>query len=166
MIINKESKVFGLINIIDLLIIVLLIASGIFFAGRVKSGEITIIQQPTTSPYEMRFFVESVQDFTVEKMRVGDELFDDQSNVSLGVIVELNQGPSIEWNPNSSGVLVNSPKEGWSSLEVVTHVNATPYEHGVRIAGNPYSVGHSMTIRAGGKIFLRVSGIEERGVEN
>jgi len=161
MVINKEAKVFGKINIIDLLIILAILAVGVFFASRLRAGEITIAPTPT-SAYEMRFFTESVQTFTAENMRVGEDLFDNATGALLGRIVEVNINPSIEWNPNAAGVLTSSSMEGWSSVEVVTHLQATPDTHGIRISGNRYSVGQSLTIRGGGLIFLRVSGIEER----
>ena len=67
----KNGKLFGKINIIDLLVILVIlaaIAAVAVFLFMPKSGGDTLI---------MKFRIEEVDEFVAKKVHVGDELYDD-----------------------------------------------------------------------------------------
>jgi len=165
MIIDRDAKVFGKINIIDLCIILGVIAAAVvvFTQFRGGSGPITIIQ-PETREFTMSFFVEEVEDFRLAGINIGDSLFESAPNIFLGNVIYLDIDEAIVWNADSYGNTVRSNKEGHSSLEITTRLRATPVEHGVMVGGNRFGIGHSLTVRVGTSvIFMRISGLEEVG---
>ena len=163
MIIDKDAKVFGKINIIDLCIILAVIAAAIFAALMLTGGNtVTVVNATEEKNIEMKFYVEDVENFRVEAMKVGDNLYDDSKNLFLGKITNLDIKDAVIFNADTQGITVKSNKEGYSSMEITTELKATPFENGILIAGNRYGVGHSLTIRAGKSfIYLRISGVEE-----
>ena len=163
MIIDKDAKLFGKINIIDFFIILAVIAVAVFAFLKLSGGSsVTVINSTEEKMIEMKFYVPDVEDFRVEAMAVGDNLYDDSKNLFLGKITNLDIQDAAIFNADAQGNTIKSDKEGYSSMEITTELRATPFENGILIAGNRYGVGHSLTIRAGKSfIYLRVSGIEE-----
>jgi len=161
--IDKNSKVFGKINIIDLCIVLAVIAAGVILFTQFRSGSGPIaIAQPETREFRMSFFVEEVEDFRLDGINIGDGLFEGGSNIFLGTVTYLDIDDAIVWNADRYGNTVRSDKEGHSSLEITTQLRATPAEHGVMVGGNRYGIGHSLTVRVGRSvIFMRISGLEE-----
>ncbi|MDL2248409.1 DUF4330 domain-containing protein [Tyzzerella sp. OttesenSCG-928-J15] len=164
MIIDKDAKIFGKINIIDLCIVLVVIAGVIFAAVKFTDGATTVISGGSDMRhYEMKFFVEEVENFRVENMQIGDNLYDDSKNLFLGKITNLDINDAIIYNADAEGNTVKSDKPGYSSMEITTELDATPFENGVNINGNRYGVGHSLTIRAGKSfIYLRISAVNEK----
>ena len=162
--IDKDGKLFGKINIIDLLLIVLIIGVAAFLFIKIKGRNTGTVTPQTQNMYEMKFYVEEVEDFVVEGMKDGENLYDDSKNMNLGKIIDIDVEDGFEFNPNDLGILVKSSKEGYSSMEITTNVNATPFENGIMVSGNKYGVGHSLTVRAGKSIcFMRISGLKSIG---
>ena len=162
MIIDKDARVFGRINIIDLCIVLALIGAAFFVLSQFRGGTPIVIAQPEQRDFIMRFFVEDVENFRVDGINLGDSLFDDGRNIFLGNVTYLDVNEAIVWNADRYGNTVRSNREGSSSLEITTELSATPFEHGINIAGNRYGIGHSLTVRVGRSfIFMRISGLEE-----
>ncbi|MCL2564599.1 MAG: DUF4330 domain-containing protein [Defluviitaleaceae bacterium] len=162
MIIDKDAKVFGKINIIDLCIVFAVIGIAAFIFMQFRGGTPVVIAQPETREFTLSFFVEEVENFRVEGISIGDALFDDPRNLFLGNVTYLDVQDAIVWNADRYGNTVRSNKEGHSSLEITTRLSATPFEHGIQIAGNRYGIGHSLTVRVGRSfIFMRISGLSE-----
>lgn len=162
MIIDKNAKVFGKINIIDLCLVIAIIGAAFFIVSQFRGGAPVVIAQPEQREFIMSFYVEEVENFRVEGINIGDNLFDDGRNIFLGEVTHLDIDEAVIWNADRYGNTVRSNKEGFSSLEITTQLRATPFEHGILIAGNRYGIGHSLTVRAGRSfIFMRISGLEE-----
>ncbi len=159
MILDQKGKLFGKINIIDLLLILVVVLAVVFFGMKMMDdGGATV---SNGDGVRMEFYAEEVSDFVVESIKIGDTLTDDTGNINLGKIVDIEVGPSQSYSTNEKGEWVLSSKEGFSSLRIVGEGNGRMYDHGVIVSGSKYGIGHSFTLRAGmGKIWLRVSGIE------
>ncbi|MCL1884225.1 MAG: DUF4330 domain-containing protein [Defluviitaleaceae bacterium] len=158
----KDSKLFGLVNIIDLFIVIGLIGVVIFGIYQFSAGDGIVAIAPETRTFEISFFAPEIESFSAEALRVGATVFDHGRNVSLGTVTEVNIDEAMIWNADQYGNTVLSNKEGFSSVEVIAVLDAVPSEHGITIAGNRYGIGHSLAIRAGQAIiFGRISGLEE-----
>lgn len=167
MIFDKDGRLFGKINVIDILIVIVAVAAVSFVLSRSSGSSIAPGATGTDNTYIMKFYVDVIQDFVVEHMQVGDTVMDDGKNINLGTIVDLKVEDSVEFHPDTSGVLVQSPRDGYHSLEITSELTAQSFNNGLIINGNRYAVGQSVTIRAGDSIlFLRISGIEEKGAES
>ncbi len=158
--IGKDGKVFGKINIIDLIIIiVLVISAGLFvFTNTIgknvtKSGNETVV---------FEFFAEEVPDFVLPHVKVGAMLFDNDTNLELGEVTDIEIAPAKIYEANDAGMTVLSEKEDYSSIRITGKVKGTIGDFGVEIGGVKYGVGHSMTLRTGtAKIYLKISDIRE-----
>lgn len=156
--IDKNGKVFGKINIIDLIVIVVIIAAVAMFAvSRFSDRVNNIAPVANGESVYMEFYAEEVPDFVVEKLEKGAKVYDVDMKADLGEVVSFESGPSVSYAANSDGEYVLSTRENYKSVKITAKVNGTPTEYGVAVNGNQYGVGHSMTIRAGyAKIYLKV----------
>lgn len=154
--IDNKGKLFGKINVIDLLILVLIIGA-ISFVGYKMTGKVETTGQQ--EKIEIKLYAEEVTNFVVDedKIKEGDIVTDVDRNVEVGKITKIEKGPSVSWAPNSEGKFVSSSREGWSSIIITCESEGEIYENGAIISNTKYSVGHSFTVRAGiSKIYLRV----------
>ena len=154
MIIDKKGKVFGKINIIDLLVLLLIIGIGVFFGLRMNSsgsqsgGKQTIV---------MKYYIEEVNDFVINRVKVGDALLDDGRNVSLGKVTDVEIMPSVSWGMTDEGEYKKSEREGFYSAIITGEVEGTIYKNGAIINASKYAVGHTFVLKAGdAKLYLRV----------
>ncbi|MCL1846037.1 MAG: DUF4330 domain-containing protein [Defluviitaleaceae bacterium] len=159
----KDSKLFGKINIIDLVLIIGLVGAAIFGGYQFRRGE-SIIAPTETHMFYVSFFAEEVEGFTAEVLRgnAGVNVFDHSRGVFLGTLESYDIQPAIIWNADHAGNTVQSDKPGFNSVTLTARIEAVSSEHGFLVAGNRYGVGHSLAVRAGGAhIFVRVSGLEK-----
>ena len=160
MIIDNKGKLFGKINVIDFLLILVVVLAVAFFAVKMLGPT-----DGTTAKDELirvEYFAEEVSDFVVDCINVGDSLTDDAGNIDLGTIIDIETGPSQSYGTDANGEWVLSSREHFKSLRIISEVKGRITPYGAEIEGSPYGVGHSMTLRAGtGKVWIRVSGIEK-----
>jgi hypothetical protein len=160
MIIDKEARLFGKINIIDLILVMGLIALTAFAAYRLHSGRGLIGGE--SREFIITFFTEEVDNFSAYGVNTGDNAFDHLNGLFLGVVTAVHINDAIVWNADQYGNTVRSTKEGFSSVEISVRVSGVPGDHGVLVAGNRYGVGMNRPIRAGASaIQMRVSGLRE-----
>ena len=155
--IDKNGKLFGKINIIDLVIILVLVIAiavgGMFFIRNRKT-------EAQTQTLIIKFYTEEVSDFVIEKVKVGDALYDADKSVDMGVITNIEINDSVTYGSISEGEYETVAKEGYSSAVITGEVVAQKNALGALIGGQQYGVGHSMVLRAGdAKIYLRVHDI-------
>jgi hypothetical protein len=171
--INEKGKLFGLINVIDFIVIVFVAAAvgigGFAFIrnsgtvptpsqeARVKNS--TVFQGPT-SLMEFEFYSEEVSDFVADGLFIGAEMFDDTASKYLGTVTRIEKGPSDTYSVNSEGQSVKTSREGYYSVRITGEVLGQRTPTGATVSGEHYGLGHSMVLRAGdAKIYLRLSGI-------
>ncbi len=155
MIIDKKGKLFGKINIIDLLVILILVAAiavvGVRFLAPKDTG---------TDVLQMQFYVEEVNDWVADKIEIGDSLYDGTYEMDLGKVTNIETGEPMTWGLTQEGQYVLAPRDGYCSLTITGEVVGTKTDIGAEIDGNLYGVGHSMVLYAGdAKIYLRVQDI-------
>ena len=163
MIIDKNARIFGIINIIDLLIVLALIGAAFFAVRQLRGGEgLGGFIGIETQDFIIQFHTPEVENFSAYNVNVGDNVFDNGRNLAMGVVTAVEVDEARIWNADQYGNTVVSDKEGFSSITITARLTATPSDNGILIAGNRYGVGHSLPVRAGGSIiFMRVSGLWE-----
>lgn len=155
---NKKVR-FTLIDAIVVLVIIAVIA----FVGYKFFGKEVVQNQATSDTFEISFYIEEAPDFAVDNIKVGSTVTDEAKKVSLGTIKNVETGDAVGFVGTDDGEFVTSSKENYKSVKITAEVNANEFEHGIKVAGNEYVVGHSMTIYAGkAKLYGRVSGIEKK----
>ena len=164
MIIDKKGKLFGKINIIDLLLIVVLVAAvGIFgYKFLFKGGNDAASGAGVNGKAKISFYTEEVSDFVLDgTINIGDPVIDVNTSTVMGTIVDVQIGESHSYAANSEGKFVLSEKPEHSSVTVVIESDGSQMVNGIKIGSNKYYIGHSMTITAGrAKMYLRISDIE------
>jgi hypothetical protein len=161
MIIDEKGKLFGKINIIDLVVIILVIAAVGVAAYAKLSDRGAEPKEGDQTTLVMKYYIEEVNDFVADKVIVGVPLFDDSTITPLGTVTAVERKPSVSFAPNSQGEFVRSPKEGFSSLIITGEVKGKKTEHGAEVNKVKYGVGHTFVLRAGdAKLYLRVYDIQ------
>lgn len=158
--IDKNGKLFGKINIIDLIVIIALVAAVAVF-GYSKMSQKNSVGTVATPTVTMEFYTDEVADYVVEHVKEGTPIYDADEDIKLGTVKSFEVGPSKVYTENSEGAVVVSEKEGYSSIRIVGEINGSYQEYGAEVEGVKYGVGHTVTIRAGqAKIHLKVSDIK------
>ncbi|MCL1935038.1 MAG: DUF4330 domain-containing protein [Defluviitaleaceae bacterium] len=160
--IDRNGKIFGKVNVLDILLIFVVIGGIFFFLTRTQ---VTIIPGAVpTETYTMRFFTPMVDDFLTEFLNVGDDIVQHGTEISFGNVTDIIIADAIEFRPNQDGILVGSPWDGRVELELESNVvlPAGSLNNGLMIGGNRFAVGQSVTIRVGNSvIFVRISYLGE-----
>lgn len=161
----KDGKLFGKINVIDfivILVVLLAVAAAAVFVLMPKDGGDTLV---------MKFRIEEVDEFVAGKVKVGDPLYDDTYSLDLGEVTDVEIADSISYSTaDDDNVWTISSKEGYKSMIITGECKGTKTKLGAEIGGKKYGVGHSFVLRAGdAKLYLRVYDIElkdEKSEEN
>ncbi len=158
--IDKNGKLFGKINIIDLIVILVLVAAVLVFGGKKLSDRKQVAEnQPQT--FTMELATDEVYDFVTEHVKVGETIFDADNEVVMGKVTSFEIAPARSYNADESGKVVVSEKEGFSSIKITGEMQGMLGELGAEIDGETYGVGHTFTVRVGkAKIYLKVSDIK------
>ena len=144
------------INIIDLLIIIVIVAA-IAFAAVAISKKANQKADPTLL---IQYYIEEVDDWVADEVKIGADLYDDNAEVNLGKVVDIERKEAISWGATSEGQYVQTSRDGFSSLLITGEVQGQKTGIGATIDNQKYGVGHSMVLRAGdAKMYLRVYNI-------
>lgn len=169
MIIDNKGKLFGKINVIDLLIVVVIVAAVALIAFKTvipdggtettQSGE--VVKQEDVDVF-FEFYAEEVPEYVVDgTMKKGDKVTEVGTDNLMGEIVDFEIKDSVAYASDDEGKWVASPKPNYKSVRVRCKGKGDYYEHGCKIKGAKYYVGHTMTIAAGrAKLYLKISDIE------
>ena len=161
--INKDGKVFGKINLLDILIILMIVAVGLFAARtlRHRGGAGTgLIGNAQTQTHTIKFYSPITFADTATGIRVGEPVTQQGAEISFGTITNVNVSPTIEFRPNAEGVLTPSEWGDRVSVEITAELELPigAHNHGLTIQGTRFAIGQSVNIRAGDSLlFLRIS---------
>lgn len=135
----------------DLAIIIIIIAG---IAGVTYKFSKANVAAPAVSKDKLQvsYYMEYVPDSTIQSLKIGDLVRDTVQNSYLGKIVEINTGESIYWASRDDGQIVSSPKEGYSSLEIIMEAEGIINPNGVSIDKSVYHVGMTISLYAGNAI--------------
>ena len=144
-------------------LIVLIIIAVVAFVGYKFFGKEVVETNEATDTYTLSFFIEEAPDFAAANIKKGCKVSDEAKRIPLGEATKVKIGDSVFYTTNRDGEVIKSSREGYNSIKISTEVKGTETDHGIKIDGSEYVIGHSMTIYAGkAKIYGRVSGIEKK----
>lgn len=159
--IDKNGKLFGRINIIDLSFLVILLAAALFIlhAAGVFSPE------KAAAPEEkmlLTMFQEEVNSFTPSNVKIGDPVTESFQNISFGKLVDIETGDSINWGADEEGRQVKTKKDGFVSVRLVMETPGKVGPSGLTIGGAKYYIGQFYVIRVGKATFYaRIESAEQ-----
>lgn len=135
MIVDDKGRLFRKINLIDLLIILIVIAAVVFFWGKFGKAKI-ITSFDKQVPVAITFVVESMPEYSVDAIKVGDVTVDKISTKAIGKVAKVEKGPDISYAPDQDGNYVQSSKPGYCSAEITVEGSGVFNEYGVVNMGN------------------------------
>jgi len=161
--VDKNGKLFGKINLIDFLIILVLVLGIVFVALRF-TGVIGGKEEQPSTPVMMSFFGTNVPDYVVDNLEVGAAVYDYNYDIIIGYVASWEDGDPLGYIVDDLGDVhkVNNDGERSLTLNVVSSVSFGE-DYGATIEGENriYGVGHTTLIYAGlSKLYIKVSSIE------
>ena len=157
--IDKNGKIGGKVNIIDLLILLVILAALGFVAyrfvvkdrtGVINTQEVTISLTGT-----------EVSNYVVENLELGARLLDDTENNVLGYVTDIRTGPGYHYTVDNNGETVAVFPEDSSSVVITGRATGTLDANGLLIGGTRYAIGHTFVVYVGDcKLYLRISGLD------
>jgi hypothetical protein len=144
-VIDERGRIFGKVNIIDLLVLLVIVAVVVLAAVRFKDATVD------TVPVRIVFTLERARDATVNALDVGGTVTDDGGTV-FGEVQDISISPTVEQYLTQDDELkaFDSPIFSDVSIEVLGR--------GV-VSGSSVRVG-SVPIRVGKRLVLLGSGFE------
>lgn len=156
--IDEKGRLFGKVNIVDLLIVLIIVAAGAFLGYRLLGPKSAVAN---TADIALSFYCEEAADYAAEQLEAGMEVWDSQNNVVLGKLREWRVGNSKSYVTDANGNVVQLARDGYCSLELVVDCKGVVGAHGVSIGGTSYAVNQAGSVYFGDvKLYLRVRDIE------
>lgn len=121
---DEKGKVFGLINIIDLLVIIVI--GALIFGGYMRMKEKPIVVNETEKAL-ITYEIEEVRMATIDSLVEGDELFHYDKGGHIGTIVDVSYEPFTEpLEKDGEWVQAEVPGKYNASIVVEAEVNNSP----------------------------------------
>lgn len=159
--VDKNGKLFGKVNLIDFLI-VLVVILGIVFVALRATGVVGKDEAPPPTPVMMSFFGTEVPDYVVDNLKVGDAVYDYNYDAIIGYVAGWEEDDPLGYIVDDLGEVHSVKNEGERSLtlKIISNVSFGE-DFGATIDGHLYGIGHTTLIYAGlSKFYIKVSGIE------
>ena len=139
--IDSKGRLFGKINLLDLVVLLAILAvAGRFAYGAVKGPAAAPAGQDQV--IEMTLRIPAVTDWTVDVIKVGDELYDSKSNTRMGKIVETWTEPAVVVREMPDGI-VPHVSDTHFDLYVTVRGPARVSPNGITMSGIEVKVGRS-----------------------
>lgn len=164
MVINEKGRLFGKINIIDFIVIVVILVFTASIGYR-------FLKPNTEAPFlkrlddvQIEFYQEEVNSFTANSISIGDPVRESVQNADFGRVVDIKIGEAVSWTQTDDGRNIPAPKEGYSSIYITMDTKGIIGRNGVTIGNSVYHIGQTMVLYVGNSAFWgRISDIREKG---
>ncbi len=151
---DEKGRLFGKINIIDLLVIVVILAAICFAVFRYALPD---RDKGAEQACEMVLYCHDTPKFTAEQIKKGDVVWDQGTDLDLGTVKSFEILPLMETSAGPDGTSVTTESDWLVSVVLVLDSRGVKDEHGILIDDTLYASGHTMTVFAGeAKLYLKV----------
>ncbi|MEG1632793.1 MAG: DUF4330 domain-containing protein [Oscillospiraceae bacterium] len=156
--IDEKGRLFGKVNIVDLIIIIIILAAAVFLGTKLIGPDSTATN---TEKVLVSFYYEECPSYVADNLKAGDAIWDSGENVNLGTVKDWTTTDSVTYLLDDNGNTVQTSKDGYCALTLRGEAEGVIGAHGVTVGGTLYGIGHTLTIYAGDcKLYLKVSAIE------
>jgi len=140
-VINKEGKLFGKVNIIDLTIVVFLLAVLVLSAIKITEDKgPTFIAEKVD--VELDIILRSMYDGFQNDLNIGDKLYDSTSGAYIGIITDKQVTPAIrEVTTNDGRVVRAEVPQRWDIIFTVKGQGIDNADKGVTLGGEIRQIG-------------------------
>lgn len=145
-IIDDKGRLFGLINIIDLVVLLLIVVVlGRFGASRFlqRSGGPGVEQ----SELEVVVIVENVRQATVDVIKPGDRVIETKTNSPVGTVTQLEVQPSTVFKQLDDGTFIESQSASRFDVWVTIKGAGRVTPNVVMLGNNEVRVGTQLSLR-------------------
>jgi len=147
-IIDQKGRLFGKINVIDLIVVLAIPALILGFLYNRSLQRVQDIIRADT-PIYITFVAEGVRQFTVDSVSVGDVLYRrDEPSHPLGTVISIDLSTHYSAEAATDGTVWRAPVEGFYNLYVVVAAQGT-------ITGTGYFVGGTQQMSPGMRVPLQ-----------
>lgn len=149
-IIDNKGKLFGLINIIDLTVLLILVLLVGFGVSKTLNTNTTIVNKTQKVQYKIE--INRVRDITVDAIEVGETLKEFKKNIVIGKIVSKDVENAIDIVKTSDGKIVEAEIPNKYKITLTIECDANVTNTLISTNGEELLVGKSLFIR-GSKFF-------------
>ena len=159
--IDKNGKIFGKINIIDLLIILIIIAAAVFFATKAFTPAQEASESETTT-LRVVFCSNKAPSGIAESIEIGSPAFEDTTDVPFGKVVSVESAPAYTYMVDDEGNQVKTEVAYTDEVYVTVELEGKLTDKGLYVDGRLYGVGASFTMHFGKtSLYAYVNGVSE-----
>lgn len=107
--IDKKGKLFGKINIVDLIIVIFVCVAAVATVYKFGfSAHKNVNQSDITLEYVLK--TSGVRSFTADKITIGDEIYDDETDRFLGTVSKVEKKEALGHLQKADGEIVYTEK--------------------------------------------------------
>jgi hypothetical protein len=144
---DKKGRLFGIINIIDFLVLAVLLAAvgGVYYfkfapAQRATSGA-------ENRAIEIEVLVPGVRMATVDVIRVGDQVRDSRTNIILGQITAIRVQAAEVITQMPDGKVVEGTSPSRKDMYVTVKGGGTVSENAITLGGTEIRIGSQLALK-------------------
>ncbi len=141
--IDKKGKILGLINIIDLLVILLVVA----VVGRFTMKQNQRSAGVVTRNIEVVLHVKEVRDATADVIEVGDIVKETKTNGVLGKVTNVRVEPSDTLVETADGKVVVYPNPVYKDIYITVLGSGSAGENAIVLGSNEIRVGTTLQLK-------------------
>ncbi len=162
MLVDDKGRLFKKINLIDLLVIIVVLAVGIFAISKFSEEKI-ITPFTKTDRIVITFYSEDLPAYAVSAMKVGDEVKDKTTNSVFGKVTDVNMMPSVAFAADENGNMVKTTKEGYASMILTVEGDGIYSDNGAYFGNIDYYINRYLEIRVGNTaVYTKVRSIDKK----
>ena len=142
---NKDGKIKGKFNIIDILAIVLVLVVIVGIIWRFGSSVTTAVQSDSEFTYVVK--VEGVRDYTIKALEKGGRVTDKNSTMDLGEIVDVAVMPATTVSETADGNVISTElPDRYSAMVTIKTFGKESDNSYIAADSNELSVGRTTNI--------------------
>lgn len=150
---RHSKKLFGVLNALDILIILVLVcaaAFGVYWTKGRQAAQTSAETKTYTYVVEGKAVLEETVDFPV----VGQNVYNSSTSEYLGTVAEVWSEPNTETNFNRvTNTYEKVPVPGYCDIYVAITGNGTETEQDITVEGTVVKVGRELNIKGKGYAF-------------
>lgn len=141
----EKGKLFGLLNIVDIIVILLVLAAVVGVAAKTSVFKKMIVKS-TVSHVRTVVYVDDILPVSAAAPQLGDVVREIRSGETLGVIKAINVQDHLEKAFDAQGVWHMNPVPGKKTLVLTLDGDIQAYNHQFRVGQADIKVGSKITI--------------------
>ncbi|WP_432665987.1 DUF4330 domain-containing protein [Wukongibacter baidiensis] len=148
-IIDNKGKIFGLINYLDLmvlLVVVLLVGKFYILDNNENSKE--FLQSQASREMLLTYNVSGIKDISIKSVKEGDIFRDVETKSTLGEVVKVEVTDHLMQTTDKDGNVIHSKVPGRYDMRIVLKCGANITDRDIKISKVEIQIGRSMFIES------------------